>query len=77
MRKKIRGRTPDNPDILGPSRVDVMERWIKKTPPRPVVGEPDAFTSSSIKAFAKGDINRQELMYRLRYGHESGRNDNP
>jgi len=74
-RKKILGRLPNDPDVLGPSRVDVAERWVKKTGPRPVVGEPNAFADEAVRLFAQEKIDRQELMYRLRFGYASKNRD--
>jgi hypothetical protein len=49
---------------------------VKVTKPRPIVGKPDEFTNTAIKAFASGDIDRAELMFRLRFGYASSKNRN-
>jgi len=50
----------------------VVEPWRKlNTGPKKVVGEKDPFTDKAIKEFARGAISRTELMFRLKYGHES------
>lgn len=36
---------------------------------RPIVGKPDPFINESLRDFAAGKIDRDELSYRLRNGH--------
>lgn len=43
---------------------------------KPVAGKPDPFIMESVKAFAAGEISREELSYRLRHGYEKRKDSN-
>jgi hypothetical protein len=79
-RRKVKRRcgrqtTRDN-DYLPVKAAEEPEQWVKVTKPRPIVGKTDEFTSTAIKSFASGDIDRAELMFRLRFGYASSKNRN-
>lgn len=40
-----------------------------------IAGKPSPFIVESIKEFAAGIIDREELSYRLRFGHERKKDD--
>jgi hypothetical protein len=64
-------------DILGPNTADVPKKWEPSSrKPRPVVGQKDPFVTETVEAFARGEIDRNELSYRLRTRHVSKRYEN-
>lgn len=51
-------------------RTDDSKKWRPaRIKLRPVAGKPDQFVMESARLFARGEIDREELSYRLRFGH--------
>lgn len=46
----------------------LVERWQPKHGPRPIVGEPNPAVNSAAAAFARGEIDRNELLRRISGG---------
>jgi hypothetical protein len=70
-RRRCGRQTTKENDYLPVKAAEETEQWVKSTKPRPIVGHTDEFTSTAIKLFASGDIDRAELMFRLRFGYAS------
>lgn len=72
-----KGRNRISMGELGAHTAHIYEKWRPANPkPRPIVGKPNPFIMESVNAFAKGEITREELSYRLRTGHAKGDHSN-
>ena len=74
-KKRVKRKTDDRSrkiygDSMPPRDVDIIKKWRPThVRPRPVAGKPNPFVMESVRAFARGEIDREELSYRLRFGH--------